>query len=220
MSFNFLIMHKKILIICLTGLIHTCVFAQPCTNPVTSNCADAVAGTSEFIMSGSSNVVFEFDKMSEYVSGITISGTTMLRLKIDELVAGSCKWKLMMYIDNNGYLPNNEWEPMAYYGVSGDNPELDLIQVKVYNGCGTPLNSGVFQIFAGNIQYDILDVIPDQALINPNGTCDGTMINSPGSYLTDYNEYNFIIDYRIIPGYTLRPGNYEIKIHFCLSEVP
>lgn len=193
-------------------------FSQPCVNPVTSNCSDAIAGTSRFYMSTSGNVDFDFDDMQKYVNGITHSGSTQLRLKVDEIIAGSCKWKLMMYIDNNGYLPNNEWEPLNIYGSSGNNPELNLIQVKVYNGCGTPVNNGIFQIFAGNVQYDILDIIPDLPRTMP-GPCDGSTINGPGSFLTDYNEYNFTVDYRILPGYTLKSGAYQIKIHFCLVEV-
>jgi len=196
------------------------ISAQPCTNPSTSNCSDAIAGSSEFIMSTSGNIDFEFDDMRKFINGITHSGATQLRLKVDELVQGSCKWKLIMYIDNNGYLPNNEWEPLVTYGTTGNNPELILIQVKVYNGCGTPLANGIFQVFSNNVQYDILDIIPQLIVQNNPAPCDGTHVNGPGSYLTDYNEYNFTIDYRILPGYSLRSGAYQIKIHFCLVEVP
>lgn len=211
----------KARILFLLLLITRLTYSQPCTNPATSNCADAIAGTSQFLMSTPGNADFEFNDMQKYVSGITLSGATQLRLKIDEQIVGQCKWRLMMYIDNNGYLPNNEWEPLNFYGSSGTVPELNLIQVKVYNGCGTPLNSGVYQIFAGNIQYDILEIIPPLPdPINLPGSCDGTNINGAGSYLSDYNEYNFNIDYRIIPGYSTRTGTYQIKINFCLVEIP
>ena len=195
------------------------ISAQPCTNPSTSNCADAISGGSEFIMSTSGNVDFEFDDMSKFINGITHSGSTRLRLKVDELVSGQCKWKLIMYIDNNGTTPDNEWETLTTYGTTGDKPQLDLIQVKVYNGCGTPVANGIFQIFSNNVQYDILDIIPDQSTQHNPAPCDGTHVNGPGSYLTDYNEYNFTIDYRILPGYSLQSGAYQIKIHFCLVEV-
>ncbi len=210
----------KIILLQIVLFLTTCVYSQPCLNPLTTNCADAIAGTSQFLMSTSSNVNFEFSDMQKYVSGITNSNSTQLRLKIDETTPGQCKWKLMMYIDNNGFLPNNEWEPIMYYGTSGTSPELDLIQVKVYNGCGTAINSGTYQIFAANVNYTILDIINDPINRNMPGTCDGTQINGPGSYLTDYNEYNFNIDYRIIPGYLSRTGVYQIKINFCLVEVP
>ena len=192
--------------------------AQPCVNPATSNCSDAITGTSEFIMSTPGNIDFVFDDMREYITGITQSGKTQLRLRVDESVVGSCQWRLIMYIDNNAYIPNNEWEPLVTYSASGNNPELDLIEVKVYNGCGTPLNSGVFQVFANNVQYDLLEIIPNGPRILP-APCDGSQVNGPGNYLTDYNEFSFTIDYRIIPGYFLRSGAYQIKIHFCLVEV-
>ena len=195
-------------------------YSQPCSNPVTSNCSSAIAGTSDFLMSTPGNVDFEFNDMQKYVTGITHSGSTQLRLKVAEINPGGCKWKLMMYVDNNGHLPNNEWEPLSIYGSSGNNPELNLIQVDVYNGCRTPLKNGIYQTFIGNVQYDILDIIPDLIARNLPGPCNGTNINGPGSYLTDYNEFNFTIDYRIIPGFNLKPGAYQIKIDFCLVEVP
>lgn len=197
------------------------VYSQPCTNPVTSNCSDAISGSSRFYMTTPSNVDFVFSDLRKYITGQTLSGATQLRLRVDEINPGSCKWRLMMYIDNNNTLPPNQWEVLNTYGSAGNIPELDLIQVKVYNGCGTPVSSGTFQIFAGNNQYDILDIIPQLPTINPAGTCDPlNPTNGPGSYLTNYNEYNFTIDYRIIPGFSHRPGTYQIKIHFCLMEIP
>jgi hypothetical protein len=195
-------------------------FSQPCPAPSAANCIDAIAGTSEFLMTTENNADFVFDDMRKYITGITMGGKTMLRLKIDTLLASSgCKWMLRMYVDNGGGLPNNEWEKLVEYGVSGNTPELDLIEVKVYNGCNTPLNSGVWQTFSNNVHYDILEIIPDDARILP-GPCDGSQVNGPGSYLTNYNEFNFIIDYRIKPGYSYKSGAYQIKIWFCLVEVP
>jgi hypothetical protein len=211
----------------LNGLLGVCFlfktsFSQPpCNNPVTSNCSDAISGTSRFYMSTPANIDFSFTDIKKYINGITYSGATQLRLRIDEINPGSCKWRLLMYIDNNNILPSYQWEVLNTYGNSGDIPELNLIQVKVYNGCGTPVNSGTYQIFAGNNQYDILDIIPTLPNINPAGTCDGSNpTNGAGSFLTNYNEYNFTIDYRIIPGFTHRPGTYQINIRFCLVEIP
>lgn len=213
-------MQKKYLLLLLIFSLLLSIKAQPpCTNPTTTNCQDAISGTSKFLMTTSGNIDFVFDETREYVTGLTQSGKTMLRLKVDSISSNaSCRWKLMMYVDNNGTLPANEWETLINYGSTGNNPELNLIEVKVYNGCGTPIQSGVFQIFSNNTQYDVLDIIPDVAFKYP-GDCDGTPVNSTGSYLTNYNEYNFIIDYRIKPGYNIRPGAYQIKIHFCLVEV-
>lgn len=200
--------------------IHFFVLGQTCPNPITNNCSDAVAGTSRFYLDGRQNIDFTFDDMNKYVRGITFSGSTQLRLKIDEINPGMCKWKLVMIVENNGHLPNNEWEPLVYYGGSGSIPNLNLIEVSVWNGCGTALYNGVFRTFFNNVNNDTLSIIPDLAVRNLPGPCDGTHINGPGSYLTNYNEFSFNIDYRIKPGFALRPGSYQIRIRFCLVEIP
>lgn len=215
----FKFLHKK----CVYGtlILYTYpLLGQVCTSPITSNCSDAVAGTSRFYINGQTNIDFTFDEMNEYTRGITYAGATQLRLRIDETNPGFCKWKLIMIVENNGYLPNNEWEPLTYYSTSGTNPNLNLIQVSVWNGCGTPLYNGVFRTFSNNINQDTLSIIPELPIRYPPGSCDGTHINGPGSYLSDYNEFSFNIDYRIIPGYALRPGSYQLRIRFCLVEIP
>lgn len=191
-----------------------------CSSPTTANCFDVTSGNSRFILDGKTNYDFTFDELTEYARGITYVGQTTLKLTVGEQTAGACKWKLVMYIDNNNTLPANEWEPLVYYGNSGTNPQLNLIQVAVYNGCGTPIANGVYQIFAGNTNCDQIDIIPALPVQNLPGACNGTQVNGPGSYLTNYNEFIFHIDFRIIPGFQLRPGSYQIRIRFCLVEVP
>ncbi len=191
-----------------------------CSNPSTANCFDVTSGNSRFILDGKTNYDFTFDELTEYARGITYVGQTTLKLTVGEQIAGQCKWKLAMYIDNNNTLPANEWEPLVYYGSSGTNPQLNLIEVSVYNGCGTPIANGVYQVFSNNINCDQIDIIPALPIQNLPGPCNGTQINGPGSYLTNYNEYIFHIDFRIKPQFTLRPGSYQIRIRFCLVEVP
>lgn len=203
-------------IVCITTL------SQPvCQGPLTSNCYDVVAGTSKFYMTTKNNIDFTFSTIADYYKGIELCGATQLRLKIDS-INSNCKWKLIMYIDNNGYPASNEWEPILYYGNSGNAPQLNLIEVKVYNGCGTPLNNAIYQIFSGNTNYDVIEIIPELPVQNFPGNCDGSQVNTAGSYLTYYNEYSFNIDYRIKPDFSLNllPGVYRIKINFCLVEIP
>ncbi|MCX7955244.1 MAG: hypothetical protein N3A01_08680 [Bacteroidales bacterium] len=198
------------------------LLSQPvCNNPTTANCSDVVGGSSRFYMTTNPNIVFTFSDIRDYYRGIELCGATQLRLKIDSNNI-NCKWKLIMYIDNNGFIPSNEWEPILYYGNTGYAPQLNLIEVKVYNGCGTPLNNGIYQIFTNNTNHDVIEIIPELPVQNLPGNCDGNHVNSAGSYLTHYNEYNFNIDYRIKPDFNLKllPGVYRIKINFCLVEVP
>lgn len=189
---------------------------NPCIDAGTDNCWQTGLG-SEYIMTTPGNVDFVFDEMREYISGITLSGKTVLRLKIDEKNIGLCKWKLIMYIDNIPHPTANEWYPLITYSSNGITPELNLIKVNVYNTCGTPINSGTFQIFDGNVQYDLIPII-DFAGRNLPGDCDGDQVNGPGSYLINYNEFTFTVDYYIKPGYLFQSGAYQIIIRFCLVE--
>jgi hypothetical protein len=43
-------------------------------------------------------------------------------------------------------------------------------------------------------------------------------VNGPGSYLTNYDEFNFDIDIRLRPGARFNPGIYNLNIRFRLEE--
>lgn len=187
-----------------------------CPGVTTANCQSAPV--SELALSGNSNVNFLFDNLTSYNAGITQSGSTTLRLKVAANNA-SCKFALRMYVENNpgGGTPVDQWESLLTYGSGTDAPTLDLLAVKVYNGCGTPINSGVYQNFLP-VNGSYIDIINDIDL-NPAGSCVEN-VNGAGSYITNYNEYAFMIDYRIVPGLSFTPGIYQLVLHFCLTEQP
>ena len=143
-------------ILLILGIWPCFLFAQ-CGPAPSANCQGIPA--SELICSTSGNVNFTFDSFSEYNSGITQSGSTILRLKVLPNNA-SCKWILRVYIDNNPLAPTplQEWETVATYGNSGNTPDIDLLELKVYNGCNTPVFSGIYQTFE-NVNGSYLDII-------------------------------------------------------------
>jgi hypothetical protein len=197
-------------------LISVSVFSQ-CGPPASVNCQAIPA--SGLILSTPANVDFVFDSFDKINTGVTISGSTILRVKVLANNA-SCKWALRVYIDNNpgAGTPANEWETLNTYGpVVAPKPKLNLLEFKVYNGCNTPIMSSIYQNFAP-VNGAFLDIINGLAL-TPAGSC-ATNVNGAGDYLSHYNEYSFTIDYRIIPGLNLTPGNYQIVLKFCLVEQP
>lgn len=207
------LIHSGLKIIsCIYFIFNSFASFSQCGPPATAHCQGIPF--SELIRSTPLNVDFTFDNFSKYNGGITMSGATLLRLKVLGNDA-SCKWVLRMYIDNNGTIPNTDWETSLAYGSSGATPTLDLIQVKVYNGCQTPINNGVYQNFSP-LDGDHIDIINDVAL-NVAGSC-GPNVNGEGSYLTNYNEYSFTVDYRIVPGLSYMAGLYTLNIRFCLVE--
>jgi hypothetical protein len=188
-----------------------------CGPPVTANCQAIPA--SGLTLSTPGNVNFVFDNFDKIKSGITMGGTTILRLNVLANNA-ACKWALRVYIDNNpgAGTPATDWEKLSTYGSPiGTVPKLNLLQFRVYNGCGTPISNGVYETFAA-ANGSFIDIINGMAL-TPAGSC-ATNVNGAGSYLTNYNEYTFTIDYRLVPGLAMTPGYYQVGLRFCLVEQP
>lgn len=194
--------------------------SQNCIPTGAGNCQDVtLPGTSRFIQTPSpNNVDFVFDNLSKYLGGIIYSGSTVLKLEINQNNA-ACQWRLIMYIDNNGALGNN-WDGSPYnpLATGGIIPTIDLLEVKIYNNCNTSTIDRIYQSFPA-ILTDI-DIIND-AVQNFPANCNNAEVNTAGSYITNYGEYTFTVDYRIkfdISTLFLRPGNYNLTLKFCLVE--
>lgn len=195
-----------------------------CGAAPTSNCDPT---TSDIILTTPDRIELLFDSFSEYKGGIVLNGSSIIRLKVDAnlLPPFPCQWKLSMIVTNNGWGVPSDWETTVAYGGAGSGvpPALDLLELRVSNVCNTPLNSGIWQSFAP-LTGSVIDIINNVALVpSTPGICN-LQTNGEGSYLSNYNEYSFIIDYRLIPfdaalGFIYRPGRYELHIKFCLQEM-
>ena len=64
---------------------------------------------------------------------------------------------------------------------------------------------------------DILDIIEQMLPVTPAGSCSQN-VNSSGSYLTNYDEFNFDIDVRLKPDFKYNPGIFKLNIRFRLEE--
>lgn len=201
----------------------------PDCNPAATQECDINSSVSDLVMSTESNKEFVFDSFAKYAGGITFNGSTILKVKVGDntSLSGTCKWKLQMIVSNGTSPDDTEWETLTSYGSgsSGTKPTLDILQVRVDNGCHTPFNAGLY------VTPFTTSLSPGNAanIINTTGTlvvnpapgapCSGGMTNGVGTYLgLDYNEFSFTIDYRIKPGFDYLPGRYEIGIKFCLTE--
>ncbi len=83
------------------------------------------------------------------------------------------------------------------------------------NACATSPSNGTFRTFTTNT--DILDIISDITTLTPAGSCTQN-VNGPGSYLTNYDEYNFNIDIRVTPTFQYNPGIFKLNLRFRLEE--
>lgn len=188
--------------------------------PSSSNCASGVNP----MIPETDNVDFLFDSFSQYQGGIYQYGKTILKLKVDDNLGFTCRWKLSMIVSNNGWINTDQWNTLATYSAgSGSNPTLDLLEIRVTNSCGTPDPTvyNIWRSFAippgtGDAINIINDPFPNP--VTPGGSC-ASQVNGAGTYLgPNYGEYSFTIDYRIIPGVNWIPGYYNLSVKFCLTE--
>lgn len=207
--------------------LHSATGSAACVISASTEC-DANPSNSALVMNTTTNKEFIFDSFSKYSGGLTLNGSTILKVKVADnpALSGTCKWKLQMVVSNGTSPDDTEWETMTSYGSgsSGTKPTLDILQVRVDNGCHTPQNAGVYitpfttSLSPGNT----VDIINTAVLtVNPaaGAACSGGQTNGVGTYLgLDYSEFSFTIDYRIKPGFDYLPGRYEIGIKFCLTE--
>jgi hypothetical protein len=184
-----------------------------CSGSGSTNC-DAYPKNA-LLLETSPNETFTFDDITDYNSGETMTGSTILHLKVDSGNAALCKWKLVMMVNNGGApTTNGTWEQLSSYGVSTlPKPPISLLQVRVYNNCNTP-TCETWQNFTLNGQaLYIIKAEPGPPITGCVSNVDGI-----GDYLHDYNAYTFTIDYRIVPGFNMPPGTYQLSLQFCLVE--
>jgi hypothetical protein len=177
------------------------------------------------------SIDFTFDNMSDYVSGKTIAGRVQLKIvATDGVISPPCIWGLKMRVENTGSLPVpalTDWANMVNYGLNGTVPPIDLLWARAYNACNTPINDVFVQFgpLPGEHKDEILiiDDIAAHVAVNPCPAAlplNNDQVNTAGSYLTNYSQFVFNIDFKVKPNLTLnnRPGKYELKVYFYLYE--
>ncbi len=177
-------------------------------------------GLVEIEQNTSVNSLLTFDSFSRYTGGFTINGVAKIKVRVENkaVIDPLCSWSLIMTIENNpsAGTPADEWEELNLYGTGGgQNPTVDALEIRVRNNCGTSPMDGFYSTF--NNHMDILDIIAPMLPVTPSGTCT-LNTNGPGSYLTNYDEFNFTIDIRVKPGYDFNPGIFQLNIKFRLEE--
>lgn len=182
--------------------------------------AQVHCGSVELVPNATVTSYMVFDTFTKYQGGITINSVARLRIKVEDKTVPDplCSWNLRMFIENNAGAgtPANEWEEITQYGNgSGQNPLINALEIRVRNTCRTSPTDGVFRSFTST--SDILDIIAQMLPVTPAGSCTQN-VNGPGSYLTNYNEFNFDIDVRVKPEFRFNPGIFRLNIRFRLEE--
>jgi hypothetical protein len=160
-----------------------------------------------------STVEFTFNTINKLLYGIVIPNAIVLNIE-----ATGGQWDL--YVGSVTTIAGT-WDNAQYYTTSGNGaPPVNLLQMRVHNLSNTPQISGYVPI--QDIATSTLDIIgnhlsaPDPAIncgdIIPVGT------NTPGSYTTDPQCYQFRVDLKMAPGTIYRPGLYTLQLEYIIAE--
>ena len=160
-----------------------------------------------FALKTSPNITFDFNTIQKYENGITIMNACTLNIE-----ATGTQWDLYVgaTTTNVGY-----WDVTHTYGSTGSLPTIGIMKLQFRNAAATSLVSGFFSLQDISSPTYIIGTssAPDAAVSCPNvGT------NTAGSYLTSPSCYKFNIDLRIIPGFSLRPGLYTLRIDYVIIQ--
>ncbi|NIJ44703.1 hypothetical protein FHR24_001142 [Wenyingzhuangia heitensis] len=178
-------------------------------------------GRVELIDKDPINQSFSFDTFTKYQAGQTFNNVAQLKVVVEDksVVDPLCQWFLNIKVDNNSAsgTPVDEWEELTQYGSgSASNPLLNILEIRVRNACETSDINGVYTSFTNTT--DVIEIISELiSKTTETADCDSNA-NFPGSYATNYNEFNFIIDFRIKPNFSYNPGVYQLNFKFHLEE--
>jgi hypothetical protein len=160
-----------------------------------------------------STVEFAFNTINKLQYGIVLPNAIVLNIE-----ATGGQWDL--YVGSVTTIAGT-WDNAQYYTTSGNGaPPVNLLQMRVHNLSNTPQMSGYVPV--QDIATSTLDIIgnhlnaPDVAIncgdIIPVGT------NTPGSYTTDPQCYQFRVDLKMAPGTIYRPGLYTLQLEYIIAE--
>lgn len=170
-------------------------------------------------VSSNANVDFSFDTFGEYMAGITQNGSTKLKVAVSNSLNNnpSCRWNLVILVENaSATTAPTEWEQLQSNSTSGTAPQIDMLQLRIRNNCNTSLTGNQFFNVPTTTGTPII-VISNNGITTPAGSCT-TNVNGPGNSITNYNEYSFDIDYRIVPTNGVRSGVFQLKVKYLLTE--
>ena len=171
------------------------------------NIATINAQSLVFELKTSPDVIFDFNTIQKYTSGITVMNACELNINAD------VNWNLYVgaTTTNIGF-----WDITAQYSNSGEDPPIDIMQLQFRNSSNTSLVPGFFTIQDIGSPTYIIGSSGADADVN----CPALGTNTPGDYQTSPGCYKFRVDIKITPGLNpiYKSGTYTLRIDYRLVE--
>lgn len=152
------------------------------------------------------DVDFVFNTIQKYQSGLVAMNAMTLRI-----TAVGVNWDLYVGAETD---VAGSWNVVTTYGTNGDEPNVELLKVRFRNTANTSQETAFFNLTDVNTPVYIIG----SGAVDPSINCPGAGTNTPGSYLSEPQCYLFNIDLQITPGFSLKPGLYELIIKYVIVE--
>ena len=160
-----------------------------------------------FALKTSPNVSFSFTTVQQYQSGKTIMDAVSLNIQ-----SSGTRWDL--YVGATTTVAG-QWDVVSLYSPSyGIIPTVDILKLQFRNLSSTSLVSGFFSLTDVTAPVYIIGT----SLSDLPVSCPATGTNTAGSYLVNPNCYQFKVDMKITPGFSLRPGLYSLRVDYYLVQ--
>jgi len=152
------------------------------------------------------DVEFVFNTIQKYQTGLLAMNAITLRI-----TAIGVNWDLYVGAETD---ISGKWDVVSTYGVNGYDPDVVLLKVRFRNTANTSQEATFFELKdISTPVYIIGSTVSDPAV-----NCPDTGTNTPGSYLSQPQCYQFNVDLQITPGFTHRPGLYKLNIKYVIAE--
>ena len=163
-----------------------------------------VKGQITFEAAISPDILFDFNTIQKYTTGITYMNAMTLNITSSE--------RFDLYV---GAITTNTglWDATSTYSTGGDPPHISILQLQFRNISSTSLVSGFFPL------TDILNptyIIGTNTKPDIEHTCDAPGTNIPGDYMSTPTCYKFYVDLKLIPGFTYQSGLYKLVVDYVI----
>lgn len=155
----------------------------------------------------SPDVDFIFNSVQDYETGIVKMNAVTLNVSVS-----GTNWDMYVGAETTNA---GLWDVESTYSSNGSTPTVDIVELRFRNASNTSQQNGYFSL------KDIASptyIIGSPSAPDPSINCPDTGTNTPGDYLSEPSCYEFKVDMRINPDYSMQAGLYTLNIKYVIVE--